>query len=101
MLLERDTLDATKLGVYLHPGLTINKMTYRGYLESADIQDAICDSFTTKRVDCKRNFEDTMDAFFDFQESIRDSRVGHEPGQEGRKVRKLIMWGILAFLLLS
>ena len=100
-MLERDTLDATKLGVYLHPGLTINKMTYRGYLESADMQDAICDSFTKKPDVCKSNFESTFDDFFDFQERIRDYNSEHEPGQEGRKVRKLIMWGILAFLLLS
>ena len=35
-----------ELGIYLHPGLTINNITYRGYIEGEDVKDAICSSFT-------------------------------------------------------
>lgn len=45
ILLDQDTVKSNELGIYLHPGLTINDMTYRGYIEGADVFDAICASF--------------------------------------------------------
>ena len=41
------------LGIALHPSLTINNMTYRGYLDSDDIFDAICSSFNKMPQVCK------------------------------------------------
>jgi len=31
-----------ELGIYLHPGVTINNITYKGYLEGEDIHNAVC-----------------------------------------------------------
>ena len=63
-LLEEDTVQQELLGIYLHPGLTINDITYRGYLEGKDVHDAICTSFDRQRPDaCKakvdKHFLDT------------------------------------------
>lgn len=46
LLLEEDAVQEIDLGIFMHPSLTINNMTYRGYLDSDDIFDAICSSFT-------------------------------------------------------
>ena len=62
-LLEKDSNTATTLGVYLHPGLTINQMTYRGYLEGKDIEDAICDSFPKKPSVCSGGIDQMLDEF--------------------------------------
>jgi len=32
-LLLQDNFDEVKAGIYLHPGITINKFIYKGYLE--------------------------------------------------------------------
>ena len=44
-LLEEDRKKDADLGITLHPGLTINDMSYRGYLEGPDVFDAICSSY--------------------------------------------------------
>ena len=36
-LLSIDAIEAKRLGIYLHPGMTINNMSYRGYIEGKDI----------------------------------------------------------------
>lgn len=45
-LLEADAIEQAEKGIYLHPGLAINGITYRGYLEGEDIHNAVCASFT-------------------------------------------------------
>ena len=57
MLLEKDAVEQMERGIYLHPGLAINDITYRGYLESDDIHEAICASFSHKPEECKSKFE--------------------------------------------
>ena len=42
-------------------------MTYRGYLEGADIQDAICDSFLDKPPVCESSIDDMLADFKEFQ----------------------------------
>lgn len=37
MYLEEDSIKVDTLGLYLHPGLTINDVSYRGYLEGPDV----------------------------------------------------------------
>ena len=105
-LLEKDATTAAALGVYLHPGLTINKMTYRGYLEGSDIQDAICDSFLKKPAVCTGGLDAMLDDFLSFTEKVKKqnrefANEGHVRNREGRRVRKFLMFSILAFLLLS
>lgn len=81
-LLEKDTAKAFDLGVYLHPGLTINDMTYRGYLEGSDIEDAICDSFNNKPAMCKGGFNAIFEDFFTFESRLdRKSRDWDEDRQ--------------------
>ena len=53
LLLQQDVNDELDLGIALHPSLTINDMSYRGYLDSDDIFDAICSSFTKMPQVCK------------------------------------------------
>ena len=53
LLLEEDMLQEIDLGIFMHPSLTINNMSYRGYLDSDDILDAICSSFTKMPQVCK------------------------------------------------
>ena len=48
-LLGEDADKDYALGIHLHPGLTINDMTYRGYLDGADVQDAICATFNKQK----------------------------------------------------
>ena len=45
-VLDGDAKVQEELGIYLHPGLTINNITYRGYIEGEDVKEAICSSFT-------------------------------------------------------
>ena len=41
----------------MHPGIAINGNTYRGYLESDDIHEAICASFEHTPDACRDKFE--------------------------------------------
>ncbi len=56
-LLEKDTVEQSEKGIYLHPGIAINGNTYRGYLESDDIHEAICASFEHTPDACRDKFE--------------------------------------------
>ena len=60
-LLFQDSIDEIELGIYLHPGLTINNMTYRGYLDGQDIQNSICAALIPKPPTCKDPFSLTME----------------------------------------
>ena len=63
--LEEDYEKDFQLGIHLHPGITINDMTYRGYLDGADLQDAICSSFSKKKPDvCKTIQEKAMEDIY-------------------------------------
>jgi len=44
MLLEKDEAVEVELGIFLHPGISINNITYKGYLEGEDIHNAVCAS---------------------------------------------------------
>ena len=52
-LLEEDREWAKKLGIVLHPSVTINNITYRGELEGFDIFKAICAGFLDQPDVCK------------------------------------------------
>ena len=51
-MLAKDTQKETELGIYMHPSLTINDMSYRGYLEGQDVFEAICSSFKNMPLIC-------------------------------------------------
>ena len=59
-----------ELGIYLHPGLTINDITYKGYLEGQDIQNAICASLNPKPRNCRNPFEDMVDESNEVERAI-------------------------------
>ena len=101
-LLAEDKLREDKLGIYLHPGLTINNMTYRGYLEGPDVQDAICASFSKSKPQiCKSIQEIAMDDIYNailLQDkklkaftSTKDANLS----EDNSKVRQVVMWTIL------
>lgn len=52
-LLDEDRDWAKKLGIVLHPSVTINNITYRGELEGFDIFKAICAGFLDQPDVCK------------------------------------------------
>jgi len=54
-LFEEDRLWANKLGIVLHPSVTINNITYRGEIEGFDIFKAICAGFLDQPDVCKGN----------------------------------------------
>lgn len=98
ILLDTDTVQSNKLGIYLHPGLTINDMTYRGYIEGADVFDAVCSSFPEQPKVCSQSFEDEIG--FDFF-SENGIKINHDPrlARQGQ-VRRTVMYGILLVILL-
>ena len=80
-LLANDTTKSQELGIYLHPAVSINNITYRGYLEGADIFDFICASFIKEpRVCVEETFSsekmrtDIMDDFHEGKFSLLNFR---------------------------
>ena len=70
MLFSDDRNDADRLGIYLHPGLTINNMTYRGYMEGEDIFDTLCTSFRKRPSVCTDEVEYFIEALEDYEQTI-------------------------------
>lgn len=73
----------------MHPGLTINSMTYRGYLDGSDIFDAICSSFTKLPKVCNDISDETFSS-------------ANEPKNEDnrkKRVRRFVATILLIFLL--
>ena len=66
LLIDEDTAKSSSLGIYLHPGLTINDMTYRGYIEGQDVFDAVCSSFPLLPEACKDPFDKEISANFNY-----------------------------------
>ena len=60
-MLAKDTKKESDLGIYMHPSLTINDMSYRGYLEGMDVFEAICSSFKSMPPICKDLLNMTQD----------------------------------------
>ena len=52
-LLKEDREWATKLGIVLHPAVTINNITYRGDINGYDVFRAICAGFKDAPDVCK------------------------------------------------
>ena len=110
MLLSEDSARQNALGIYLHPGLSINNMSYRGYLESSDIFDAICASFTALPPVCKDPFatfigevQSELEVMkmvqFENEEARKDLREGRV--KNPRHVRKVIAISIISFLVVA
>jgi hypothetical protein len=38
----------------MHPAITLNKFTYRGYLDGKDIFNAICQSYKKPQEECRK-----------------------------------------------
>lgn len=94
-LLEADTLEQLKIGIFLHPSLTINRMTYRGYIEGADVFDAVCSSFEVPPSVCS-GLED--DPFGERMEELLDNMTN--PVEDYMKIRDIVMYSILGFIVL-
>lgn len=106
-MLEADALEQAEKGIYLHPGLAINGITYRGYLEGEDIHNAVCASFTQKPDACRNqieelfeNIENQIEAILK-QDALNEERVKRHNIREAKRVRKGIVWGVLGFLLVG
>ena len=52
-IFDEDRQWSKKLGIVLHPSITINNITYRGELEGFDIFKAICAGFLEQPDVCK------------------------------------------------
>lgn len=70
-LLLADSKTEAELGIYLHPGVSINNITYKGYLEGEDIHNAICASLSPKPPNCRNPFEEMVDLSGEFESAIK------------------------------
>lgn len=70
-MLNQDSLEGNELGIYLHPGISINDITYKGYLEGEDIHNAICISLSPKPRNCRNPFEDMVDRSGEVERAIK------------------------------
>jgi len=58
----------------MQPSLTINNLTYRGYLEGKDMFDAICSSFSPMPAVCTDPFNQEITRVFSSAAQIDDNR---------------------------
>lgn len=54
-IFEADREASSKLGIFQHPSITINNMTYRGEMNGHDIFKAVCAGFKDKPKECIGN----------------------------------------------
>ena len=112
LLLAKDKQTSDKLGIYLHPGFTINDMTYRGYMEGEDLFDAICSSFTRQPYVCSQVVDDFIAALDIFTQGMDTAieKVNKENAlviekkyqvQDPQKVRRTTMWVILFIVFMA
>ena len=102
LLLEDDYNDQNRLGIFLHPAISINQMTYRGYLEGTDIFDAVCSAFETPPTECKDTFH-KLDSLDGSTVAMRRG-AGHFIGSKGDKNegRSMAMvWAVFGLIILS
>ena len=102
--LQQDVQAEADLGIFLHPGLTINNITYKGYLEGEDVHNAICASLQPKPRNCRNPFEDMVDGSGEFEHSIKleeekeRQRLRYRQMREQNRVRKITMWTTFGFI---
>lgn len=103
MLLEEDADLQNELGIFLHPGMTVNNITYRGYLEGDDVKDAICSSFVKQPKVCRNQIETFFEDIIEELEYYQEAEVEAErmSDDSSRRVHKYIVWAILGFILAS
>ena len=101
-LLEEDSKKKAELGITLHPGLTINDKSYRGYLEGADVFNAICSSYNHQPKGCQDAFEEEMsvDHRILSEEWLAEHKDDTDPVHEDNGVHQMVLWGIFAFLII-
>ena len=78
----------------MHPSLTINQMSYRGYLEGSDVYDAICSSFEKMPEICKdgmdKKIKELQEIAFRNEERLKKDEA---------KVRKFVIFTVMGLLL--
>ena len=83
--------------------MTVNNITYRGYLEGDDVKDAICSSFVKQPPVC-RNFIETFieDIIFELESyEMAEVEAERRSDNKERRVHKYIVWAVLGFILAS
>jgi len=96
-LLEQDSLTQEDLGIFMHPSLSINSLTYRGYLEGQDVFDAICSTFSKRPSVCTDPFNEELALDFSSNAGV----VVDKRTEDRTMVRKVVVWGILVLLLVA
>ena len=107
-LLDEDATVQEELGIYLHPGLTINNITYRGYLEGQDIKEAICSSFAKPPIQCGDPTElidemmnDIFNMVFENKKQNQIERMKqYKLINDHRQVRAHVVFAVLGFLVI-
>lgn len=106
-LLQRDSNDEIELGIYLHPGITINDITYKGYLEGEDIHNAVCTALRPVPEVCHNPFADMVSKSGEAARAIHFAEEGERNKERRRKmmeatrVRKAIVWSIFGFIVFA
>jgi hypothetical protein len=69
-ILSKDRFDANFFGVYFHPSISINNITYRGEINAHDIFRAVCAGFKDQPEICKG--DNIFDAIAKIEQNVPD-----------------------------
>ena len=95
-LLAEDAAQQEELGIYLHPAVSINGITYRGYLDGADIFDFICASFIREPRICMG-----QESFSSSHAPMTDGLLGElNQGKFSKRNVRNIVFAVIGVLLL-
>ena len=103
--MKNDVAAESELGIFLHPGLSINNITYKGYLEGQDIHNAVCASLRPKPRNCRSPFEEMIDHSGEderngiFVEQMEEEGLRQQKRHDGTRVRKHVLWSIFGVVL--
>ena len=106
-MLQRDSEDEIELGIYLHPGITINDITYKGYLEGEDVHNAVCTALRPVPEVCHNPFADMVSKSGEAARAIHFAEEGERNKEmrrkmrEANRVRKAIVWAIFGFIVFA
>ena len=91
----------------MHPGITINEITYKGYLEGEDVHDAVCAALRPQPATCHDPFKDMVSKSGEVSRAIKFAEDGERAKERRRKiressrVRKAIVWAIFGSIVLA
>lgn len=97
-ILAEDAQLASMMGIFLHPSVSINNITYRGDLNGMDIFRAVCVGFSDAPDICKGN--NVLKSFDQYEQEAATVSVHHK--SRGNKIKGYhILIAIVAVMLIN